>query len=36
MNDWVLEGLPPKVLVQHKKMLGIKDFPGKFNYFNLF
>ena len=36
MNDWVLEGLPPKVLVQHKKMLGIKDFPGKFNYFHTF
>ncbi len=29
MHEWILEGLPPKVLVQHKKMLGIKEFPGK-------
>lgn len=28
LNEWILEGLPPKVLVQHKKMLGIDEFPG--------
>ena len=25
MHPWILEGLPPKVLAQHKKILGIKD-----------
>lgn len=25
MHQWILEGLPPKVLAQHKKILGIKD-----------
>lgn len=25
MHQWVLEGLPPKVLAQHKKILGIKE-----------
>jgi serine/threonine protein kinase len=28
MHEWILEGLPPKVLVQHKKMLGIEEFPA--------
>lgn len=26
MHEWILEGLPPKVLIQHKKMLGIEEF----------
>jgi dual specificity tyrosine-phosphorylation-regulated kinase 2/3/4 len=30
MHEWILEGLPPKVLVQHKKMLGIDDLPSTF------
>jgi serine/threonine protein kinase len=30
MHPWILEGLPPKVLAQHKKILGIRD-PKK-NY----
>jgi serine/threonine protein kinase len=25
MHEWVIEGLPPKVLVHHKRMLGICD-----------
>jgi dual specificity tyrosine-phosphorylation-regulated kinase 2/3/4 len=25
MHNWILEGLPPKVLAQHKKILGIAD-----------
>jgi hypothetical protein len=25
MHDWIVEGLPPKVLVHHKRMLGIND-----------
>jgi len=25
MNPWILEGLPPKVLSQHKRILGIND-----------
>ena len=25
MHDWILEGLPPKVLAQHKKILGINE-----------
>ena len=25
MHSWILEGLPPKVLMQHKKILGVKD-----------
>lgn len=25
MHDWIIEGLPPQVLVHHKKMLGIHD-----------
>lgn len=25
MHPWIIEGLPPKVLAQHKKILGIKD-----------
>lgn len=24
MHDWILEGLPPKVLMHHKRMLGIE------------
>ena len=31
MHDWILEGLPPKVLIQHKRMLGIDEFPGNLN-----
>ena len=23
MHDWIIEGLPPKVLMHHKRMLGI-------------
>ena len=30
MHEWILEGLPPKVLEQHKKMLGIKEAEGMF------
>lgn len=29
MHEWILEGLPPKVLIQHKRMLGIDEFPSK-------
>jgi serine/threonine protein kinase len=25
MHDWIIEGLPPKVLLHHKRMLGIND-----------
>ena len=25
MHEWIIEGLPPKVLVHHKRMLGIND-----------
>jgi dual specificity tyrosine-phosphorylation-regulated kinase 2/3/4 len=25
MHDWIIEGLPPQVLVHHKKMLGIYE-----------
>ena len=25
MHDWIIEGLPPQVLIHHKKMLGIYD-----------
>ena len=28
MHPWILEGLPPKVLSQHKKMLGLEVFDG--------
>jgi hypothetical protein len=24
MHPWILEGLPPKVLAQHKKILGVR------------
>jgi hypothetical protein len=24
MHEWIIEGLPPKVLLHHKKMLGIQ------------
>lgn len=24
-HEWILEGLPPKVLVHHKRMFGVKD-----------
>jgi len=30
MHDWILEGLPPKVLAQHKKMLGFKESDSKY------
>lgn len=25
MHEWIIEGLPPQVLVHHKKMLGLYD-----------
>jgi len=25
MHDWIIEGLPPQVLIHHKKMLGIYE-----------
>ena len=25
MHDWIIEGLPPKVLLHHKRMLGIYE-----------
>lgn len=25
MHEWIIEGLPPEVLIHHKKMLGIYD-----------
>ena len=25
MHEWIIEGLPPNVLVHHKRMLGIVD-----------
>jgi hypothetical protein len=25
MHDWIVEGLPPKVLLHHKRMLGLVD-----------
>lgn len=25
MHDWIIEGLPPQVLVHHKRMLGIYE-----------
>lgn len=25
MHEWIIEGLPPKVLLHHKRMLGIYD-----------
>jgi hypothetical protein len=25
MHEWIIEGLPPKVLIHHKRMLGIYD-----------
>jgi dual specificity tyrosine-phosphorylation-regulated kinase 2/3/4 len=25
MHDWIIEGLPPKVLLHHKRMLGLVD-----------
>jgi hypothetical protein len=30
MHDWVIEGLPPKVLLHHQRMLGI-DVGGMDN-----
>jgi hypothetical protein len=30
MHDWIVEGLPPKVLVHHKRMLGIYDDEADF------
>jgi hypothetical protein len=24
-HDWILEGLPPKVLLHHQRMFGMKD-----------
>jgi len=28
MHEWVVEGLPPKVLMHHKRMLGIEEEEG--------
>jgi len=28
MHEWIVEGLPPKVLLHHKRMLGIYDEEG--------
>ena len=25
LHEWIVEGLPPEVLIHHKKMLGISD-----------
>lgn len=25
MHNWIIEGLPPQVLIHHKKMLGINE-----------
>ena len=25
MHEWIIEGLPPQVLIHHKKMLGIYE-----------
>lgn len=25
LHDWIIEGLPPKVLLHHKRMLGLND-----------
>jgi len=25
MHEWIIEGLPPQVLIHHKKMLGIME-----------
>ena len=34
MHMWILEGLPPKVLQQHKKILGIFDSEESIEFDN--
>lgn len=29
MHEWIIEGLPPQVLIHHKKMLGIYESDTK-------
>ena len=28
LHEWIIEGLPPKVLQQHRKMLGVSESRG--------
>jgi hypothetical protein len=34
MHEWIIEGLPPQVLVHHKKMLGIIESETEEDHFD--